>query len=239
MRDMVRQLKAKLDEIKKTLGEHDHRRGERGRRRGHPAGHLRHDGHPPRAHRAEREREAAAHRGGAAQEGDRPGRGHLGHRLGHPPLAHGPVLGPPAPGLLRLPRPHGRRQDPRGQDPRRVPLRRRGGPGPHRHVGLHGEAQRVAPGRGAPGVRRLRGGRPAHREDPPPALQRDPARRDREGAPRRVQHAAAGPGGGAALRQPRPRRLLPQRRPHHDLEPRRPRDQQGQLPRLPVRGGAG
>ncbi len=42
-------------------------------------------------------------------------------------------------------------QDPRGPHPRAVPLRRRGGPDPHRHVGLHGEAQRRA---GSSGRRR-------------------------------------------------------------------------------------
>ncbi len=40
------------------------------------------------------------------------------------------------------------------------------------------------------GLRRLRRRRPAHREDPPPAVRGRAARRNREGPPRRVQHAA-------------------------------------------------
>ena len=57
---------------------------------------------------------------------------------------------------------------------------------------VHGEAHRGAHDRRAAGLRRLRGGRPAHRGGAAPALQRDPARRGREGAPRGVQRAAAG-----------------------------------------------
>ena len=58
--------------------------------------------------------------------------------------------------------------DRRGQDgarprARRVPVRRRTRDGPHRHVGVPGEAHRVAPDRRAARVRRLRRGRPAHR----------------------------------------------------------------------------
>ncbi len=58
----------------------------------------------------------------------------------------------------------------------------------HRHVRVHGEAHGVAPGRRASGLRRLRRGRPAHRGGAPPPLLGRPARRDREGAPRRLQH---------------------------------------------------
>ena len=46
-------------------------------------------------------------------------------------------------------------------------------------------------------LRRLRGGRSAHRGRPAQAVQRGPVRRDREGAPGRVQHAAADPRGRA------------------------------------------
>ena len=41
--------------------------------------------------------------------------------------------------------------------------------GPHRHVRVHGEARRVAPGRRAARLRRLRRGRPADRGRAPPA----------------------------------------------------------------------
>ncbi len=55
------------------------------------------------------------------------------------------------------------------------------------------------------GLRRPRGGRPAHGAHPPPAVLADPVRRDREGAPGRRQPAAPDPRGRPAhgrLRQP-------------------------------------
>ena len=73
-----------------------------------------------------------------------------------------------------------------------------------------------------PGLRRLRGGRPAHRGHPPPALRGGAARRDREGPPRRVQHPAPGAGGRPADRRPGPHGRLHQHRADHDLQhPRR------------------
>ena len=59
-------------------------------------------------------------------------------------------LGPSGVGKTEL-RPHARR----------VPLRRRGGDGPDRHVRVHGEARGQPPGRVAARLRRLRRGRPA------------------------------------------------------------------------------
>ena len=174
VRDMVRQLKGKVDEIKKTwestitveenvVDVEDIQQ-------------VISDmtGIPLCAHRAERIPEAPPHRGGAAQEGHRPGGGHLRHRLGHPPVPHGTVLRAPAAGLLRVPRPHRRGKDARGKDARRVPLRGRRCPGAHRHVRFHGEAQRVAACRRPSGLRRLRGGRPPHGEGAAEALQRHP-----------------------------------------------------------------
>ena len=64
-------------------------------------------------------------------------------------------------------------------------------------------------------LRRLRGGRLPHRAGAPQALQRDPARRSREGAPGRVQRAAAG-----ARRRPDDRRAGP----HGRLQEHRDRD---------------
>jgi ATP-dependent Clp protease ATP-binding subunit ClpC len=58
------------------------------------------------------------------------------------------------------------REDRAGQGPRPVPLRRRGRADPARHERVHGEAHREPPGRLAARVRRLRGGRPAHRGRP-------------------------------------------------------------------------
>ena len=54
--------------------------------------------------------------------------------------------------------------------------------GAHRHERVHGEALGRAADRRAAGLRRLRGGRLPHRSGAPPAVQRDPARRGREGA---------------------------------------------------------
>ena len=68
--------------------------------------------------------------------------------------------------------PTGRRQDRARPGARRLPVRRRAGDGPHRHERVHGEALRVAPRRRASGLRRLRGGRPAHRGGAPPARTR-------------------------------------------------------------------
>ena len=89
-----------------------------------------------------------------------------------------------------VPRPDRRRQDRAGPGAGRVHVRLRAGDDPHRHVRVHGEALGVAPGRRAARLRRLRGGRPAHRGGAPAALLGGAARRDREGAPRRLQRAA-------------------------------------------------
>ena len=70
-----------------------------------------------------------------------------------------------------------------------------------RHVRVHGEAHGQPPRRLAPRLRRLRGGRPAHRGRAAQAVLGGAVRRDREGPPRRVQHAAPDPGGGPAHRR--------------------------------------
>ena len=64
----------------------------------------------------------------------------------------------PAARLVPVPRADGRRQDRVVQGARRVPVRRRAGDDPHRHVGVHGEAHGRPPDRGAARLRRLRGG---------------------------------------------------------------------------------
>ena len=74
--------------------------------------------------------------------------------------------------------------------------------------------------RGAPRLRRLRGGRPAHRGGAPPALLGGAARRGREGPPRDVRHPAAGARRRPADRRPGPHGRLPQRHPRADLQPR-------------------
>ena len=73
--------------------------------------------------------------------------------------------------------------------------------------------------RGAPGLRRLRRGRPAHRGGAAPALLGGAARRDREGPPGRVQRPAPGARRRPPHRRPGPHGRLHQRRADHDVEP--------------------
>ena len=82
----------------------------------------------------------------------------------------GPAGPRPPDRLVPVPRPDRRRQDRARARARRVPLRHAGRDDPHRHVRVHGEAHRLAPGRRAPRLRRLRRGRPADRGGAPPAL---------------------------------------------------------------------
>ena len=134
--------------------------------------------------------------------------------------------------LVHLPRPVGRRQDRARAHARRVPVRRRGRDDPGRHVGVHGEALRVPARRLAPGLRRLRRGRPAHRGRAPQAVLGAPARRDREGAPGRLQHPPADPGGREADRRPGAQGRLPQHDRDHDVEHRRRADLEEPVARL-------
>ena len=122
----------------------------------------------------------------------------------------------PVPGADR------RRQDRAGARARRIPVRRRAGDGPHRHVRVPGEAHGVAHDRRASRIRRLRGGRPADRSRAPAAVRRRPVRRDREGASRSAERPAA-----AARRRPPDRRQGPDGRLQehgrdHDVESRQP-----------------
>ena len=72
--------------------------------------------------------------------------------------------------LVHLRRPHRRRKDRARQGARRVPVRRRGRADLARHVGVRREAHRLAPVRCPSRIRRLRRGRPAHREGAPQAV---------------------------------------------------------------------
>ena len=156
----------------------------------------------------------------AAHAGDRPGRGgRRGQqcRAARARRAAGPE---PAARLVPVPGPDGRRQDRAVQGAGGVPVRRRAGDDPHRHVGVHGEARGRAPDRGAARLCRLRGGRGADRGGAPAAVPGDPVRRGREGAPGRVQRAAAGARRRPPDRQPRPHGGLPQHADRADLEPR-------------------
>jgi ATP-dependent Clp protease ATP-binding subunit ClpB len=124
----------------------------------------------------------------------------------------------PADRLVRFPRPDRCRQDGARTRARRVHVRRRAGHGAARHVRVHGEAHRVAARRSTPRVRRLRRGRAADRGGAAPPVLRDPPRRDREGAHRRLQRAAAIARRRPPDRRPGSHRRLPQHRRDHDLE---------------------
>ena len=97
---------------------------------------------------------------------------------------------------------------------------------------VHREAHRLAAVRLAARLRRLRGGRPAHREGAPQAVLGGPLRRGREGPPGHLQLAAADPGGRPPDRLPGPGRRLQEHRHHHDHQPRHPGHLQGLQPRL-------
>ena len=106
--------------------------------------------------------------------------------------------------------------------------------GAHRHERVPGAAHRLAPRRRAARLRRLRRGRPADRGGAPPAVLRDPARRDREGARRGLRRAAAGARRRPADRRPGPHGRLPQRGADHDVEhPQRRGDARALPARVP------
>ena len=158
-----------------------------------------------------------------AQARHRAARGGGGGGERRAPLARRPAGSQPPDRLVHLPRPHRRRKDGDRARAGRVPVRRRARDGAHRHVGVHGEARRRAADRRAAGLRRLRGRRAAHRGRAAPSVLGDPLRRDREGAPGRVQHPAADPRRRAAHRLAGTHGRLPQHRHHHDVEHREPR----------------
>ena len=156
----------------------------------------------------------------ARRAADRPEAGRQGG-LGRRAALAGRHLRPePAHRLVPVPRPDRRRQDRAGQGAGRVPLRRRARHGPHRHERVLREALGGPAGRCPSGLRRLRGGRPAHRGGAAPPVLRGAAGRGREGAPRGVRHPAAGARRRPADRRPGPHGRLPQRHPDPDLQPR-------------------
>ena len=121
------------------------------------------DGHPRHPDAGERDREAPAHRGPAAPARGRPGRRADHRRQRRPPLARGAGRPQASHRVLPLHGADGRGQDRAGAGAGRVPVRRREGHGPHRHVRVHGEARGLAPHRRAAGLRRLRRGRASSR----------------------------------------------------------------------------
>ena len=190
-----------------------------GRRRRRRRGRRALDGHPRQPAARGRNREADPHGGPPARTRRRPGRGDRGRRHRAAPLARRPAGPRSSDRLVPVPRADRRRQDRARPRARRVHVRLPGRDDPHRHVRVHGETLRLATGRRAPRLRRLRGGRPADRGGAPPPVLGGAARRDREGARGRVQHAAAGDGRRAPYRRPGPHRRLQEHRPDHDLQP--------------------
>ena len=94
---------------------------------------------------------AHADGGRAALLGRGPGRGHQGRVPRHPALARRAQGPEPAHRLVHLLRAHGRREDRAGPGAGRVPLRRRVGPHPGRHVA---STWRSSPSRGSSAPRR-------------------------------------------------------------------------------------
>ena len=154
----------------------------------------------------------------AARARDRPGRGGVGGRQRHPPLARRAGRSRSPDRIVHLPRPDRRRQDRAGQGAGGVPVRHREGDGADRHVRVHGEALRLAAGWRAARLRRLRRGRPADRGGAPPALLGAAAGRDREGPSRRLQRAAAAARRRSPDRWPGPHGRLPQYDRDHDVQ---------------------
>ena len=188
------------------------------------------DGHPRRPAARGRDAQARPHGGAAAPAGGRPGRGDRGRVECAAPRPLRPPGPEPPDRLVRLPRPDRGRQDRAREGARRVHVRRRARPDQARHVRVHGAPRRLAARRRPAGLRRLRRGRPAHRGGAAAALLGDPARRDREGPPRRLQPAPPDPRRRAPHRRPGPHGRLPEHGPDHDLEPQKRRGDARALP---------
>ncbi len=161
LRDQERKLAGKKREARGRVGVRRVRRAPSDRRGGDRRHRLDVDRHPRlQAHRG-RDPEADAHGGGIAQARHWPAPGCRGHLQGDPSLARWSQGPQKADRLVHLPRPLWRGQDRAGAHFGRVPVRRRRSDDPHRHVRVHGEARRIAPGGLAPWLYRLRRGRPA------------------------------------------------------------------------------
>jgi ATP-dependent Clp protease ATP-binding subunit ClpB len=149
----LRGLKERLEETPDRARDHACRRGRRG---GHRALCVDVDRHPGVAAARGREGQAPPHGGSDRRTRGRPGGRGYGGGEGGPPCprrAQGPQ---PTDRLVPLPRSDRRRQDRGRPGTGRVPLRRRAGDDPHRHVGVHGEALGGADDRCPSGLRRSR-----------------------------------------------------------------------------------
>ena len=192
-------------------GRGDHRRGALHRHR-HPGVQADRGGVGP----------AAPDGGGDRQALHRPARRGQGAVPVDPPDPGRPEGPEAAERLVHLRRPVRRRQDRADQGADRVPVRRRGRADPAGHERVLREAHRFAAVRLTPRLRRLRGGRPAHREGAPQAVQRGAVRRGREGPPGHLQLAAADPGRGSADRRPGPGGRLQEHGDRDDHQPGHP-----------------
>ena len=132
--------------------------------------------------------------------------------------------------------PVGRRQDGAREGAHRRAARRRARAAALRHVGVHGEARGREADRRAAGLRGLRGRRNPHERDAPQPLRRDPVRRDREGAPGRIQRFPPGARRRPPDRQPRAHGVV-QRSDHHHDDEHRAEPFLERRPRLRGRGG--
>ena len=125
------------------------------RRRGHRGSRQQVDAHPGQPADGRRSAEADSHGGAAAPSRHRPGRSDHRRVERDPPRPRRAAGSEPAARQLSVPRPDRRRQDGARARARRIHVRRRAGDGAHRHVGVPGEAHRVAHDRRAARIRRL------------------------------------------------------------------------------------
>ena len=139
----------------------------------------------------------------------------------------------PADRLLHLLRTHRGREDRARAHPGRIPLCRPRCADPGGHERIHGALLGVASDRRSARICRLPRLRNPHQVGAQAALCGRAPGRDREGAPRCLQHPPAGARRGPPDRQLRPPRRFPEYRPHHDLQSRRPEYCPGR-PRIPA-----
>ena len=189
-----------------------------GRRRGHRRGRRPLDRHPGLAPARGRGREAPPDGGAPARARGRPGRGGRGGLQRAAPLARRAPGSRPArsaPSSSSAPpawaRPSSRARSPSSCSTTSRPWSASTCRSTWRSTRCRGSWARRR-------LRRLRRGRPAHRGRAPAPLLGRPARRDREGARRRLQRAAPADGRRPAHRRPGPHRGLQERRGDHDLE---------------------
>ena len=191
-----------------------------------------------------RDRQAAPDGGRAGPAHHRPGPCRAGGGRRGAQVTGGGRRPGPARGIVPVPRPDRGGQDRAGQGAGRVPVRRRARHGAHRHERVQREALGGPAGRRAARLCGLRGGRPADRGGPPPAVLRRAAGRGGEGAPGGVRHPAPGAGRWPADRWAGPDGGLPEHHPDPHLQPglpvhRRPGADRGGQAGRGAEGGPG